>query len=304
MADSSSAPTETTSASVPERTPQNDRSGGGSGRRGRGGKGSGPMPREVRVSMALSKLLRHKATSAGITLDAEGFAELDKVSISTNTPLPSQQLAWPPLKSEKTTVQDVKDCTRDNAKQRFTMKPNPATNPHAAADNSSDATHWLIRANQGHSIALESSALLTEITPATLPPRVLHGTYFAFWRAIVAAGGLKRMTRNHVHCATGVPGTDDGVVSGMRKDAEILIEIDAEAALRDGAMKWWMSSNGVVLTEGDQDGLVPLRYFRRAEGVKAGVGVLMENGEVVAELPTDLQIRAPRGKNHGKGGRR
>lgn len=49
-------------------------------KKGRGGGGGrGPMGREVLVSKALSKLLRHQAESAGIKLDEAGFAELDKV---------------------------------------------------------------------------------------------------------------------------------------------------------------------------------------------------------------------------------
>lgn len=51
--------------------------GGSGGRGGRGG-GSG-QSREVLVSKALSKLLRHQAENAGIKLDAEGFAALDEV---------------------------------------------------------------------------------------------------------------------------------------------------------------------------------------------------------------------------------
>ena len=47
--------------------------------RGRGGKGGGRMGREVQVSKALSRLLRHQAANAGIKLDEAGFAELDKV---------------------------------------------------------------------------------------------------------------------------------------------------------------------------------------------------------------------------------
>ncbi|KAL5594558.1 hypothetical protein BROUX41_001483 [Berkeleyomyces rouxiae] len=258
----------------------------GGNRRG----GRGPAKREEQVSRALSKLLRHKATSAGIKLDAEGFAPLDKV------------LAWGPLKSEKVTVDDIKTCTRDNAKQRFSMRANPATNPAAETEDSSDASHWLIRANQGHSIALSSSDMLTEISmdAGNVPERVLHGTYYAFWAAILQSGGLSRMTRNHVHCSTGIPGSDAGVISGMRKDAEVMIEIDIEGSLRDGAMKWWLSSNGVLLTEGDADGLVPTKYFTRVNGVKDNVGVLMEKGQKIADLPTDLKMKVPQGKNHGR----
>jgi RNA 2'-phosphotransferase, Tpt1 / KptA family len=62
--------------------------GGGRGK-GRGGKsgggsGGGVMNREVAVSKALSKLLRHAAEDVGLKLDAEGYARLDDV-VSTST---------------------------------------------------------------------------------------------------------------------------------------------------------------------------------------------------------------------------
>lgn len=60
-----------------------DRANRHSGRRGgrgggRGGRASG-QGRDVQISRTLSKLLRHQAESAGIKLDSEGFAPLDKV---------------------------------------------------------------------------------------------------------------------------------------------------------------------------------------------------------------------------------
>jgi hypothetical protein len=62
--------------------------GGGRGK-GRGGKsgggsGGGAMNREVAVSKALSKLLRHAAEDVGLKLDTEGYARLDDV-VSTST---------------------------------------------------------------------------------------------------------------------------------------------------------------------------------------------------------------------------
>lgn len=54
-----------------------DRRGGGKG--GRGGGGGGGQDREVLISRALSSLLRHQAENAGIRLDGEGYAPLDKV---------------------------------------------------------------------------------------------------------------------------------------------------------------------------------------------------------------------------------
>lgn len=57
--------------------------GGKGGRGGRsgggGGGGSSRGGRGVQLSKALSRLLRHQAGSAGIDLDKEGYAPLDKV---------------------------------------------------------------------------------------------------------------------------------------------------------------------------------------------------------------------------------
>lgn len=59
------------------------RAGGRGGRRGGGGGGGKPgdggKQREKQISMALSRLLRHQALNAGIKLDKEGYAPLDRV---------------------------------------------------------------------------------------------------------------------------------------------------------------------------------------------------------------------------------
>lgn len=51
---------------------------GGGGKGARGGRGGG-QDRELLISKALSSLLRHQAVNAGIKLDAEGYAPLDRV---------------------------------------------------------------------------------------------------------------------------------------------------------------------------------------------------------------------------------
>jgi 2'-phosphotransferase len=50
--------------------------------RGRGDRATGGRPgqsREVEISKALSKLLRHAAVEEGLELDGEGFARVDQV---------------------------------------------------------------------------------------------------------------------------------------------------------------------------------------------------------------------------------
>lgn len=214
-------------------------------------------------------------------------------------------------------MQEVIQVCADNEKQRFSMKPAedaagaPSSSPAAAAE-ASDTARWVIRANQGHSIKLESEALLRPVTldAGNVPAAVVHGTYFAFWPRIVESGGLRRMGRNHVHCSTGLPDDERAVVvSGMRRDAEVLVYVDVARSLADGAMAWWISDNGVVLTEGvGEEGLVPAKYFKEVSGRKEDVGTLWRDGEWVADLPEDLKSRPPpakggRGKGGGRGGK-
>lgn len=192
----------------------------------------------------------------------------------------------------------MQDVVATNEKQRFSLKPKSGD-----LASSTDPSDYLIRANQGHSIKIESSSLLVPITieAGNVPPRVLHGTYYAFWEPIVESGGLKVMGRNHIHCSTGT--LEEGVVSGMRKDAQLLIEIDMEKSLAAG-IKWWLSDNGVILTEGDENGVLGVEFFRLVEGKNGDVGVLWENGVVVSQLPADIKKTVPHGKGpRGGGGR-
>ncbi|CAK7268768.1 tRNA 2'-phosphotransferase [Sporothrix epigloea] len=296
-------------------------SGHRGGRRGgrRGGGGSDDVAnRAVAVSRALSKLLRHQAAHAGIPLDPEGYAPLDRV------------LQWGPIRSLQVTLDEVRDIVRTNDKQRFAMKMATkgaagGTTASLGSSDSADDTDpaaFLIRANQGHSIATLASdaGLLTPIDdPATAPPLVCHGTFLAFWQAIETCGGLSRMARNHVHC--GCLEQDEGglvdragrPIPGLRRDAQVLVFLDVRRALREeAAIKWWRAANGVVLTEGNKDGIVPTRFFRRVvlskEGEKllpkVGPGaprdtfVLWEDGKKVADVPAETRAKArvPMGK--------
>lgn len=223
------------------------------------------------------------------------------------------QLQWGALRTLNVTVQEVQQVCADNEKQRFAMKPAVARGDEVspASSSSTDPAHWLIRANQGHSIKLESEALLRPVTldANNVPPVVVHGTYFAFWPRIVESAGLRRMGRTHVHCSTGLPDDAQGVVSGMRRDAEVLVYVDVQRSLEDGVMTWWISDNGVVLTEGvGEEGLVPAKYFKEVVGRKEDVGTLWEDGEWVADLPEEFKSRPPpakggRGRGGGRGGK-
>jgi len=256
--------------------------------RRRGG-GGHAQSREATVSKAMSWILRHGAKSEGLQLDPAGYAQVDKL------------LAWHKLRSLGVTFEELKTVVADNDKQRFSLIPSPGSD---ATTIDSDPSAWLIRANQGHSITIQSSSLLQPITldSPDIPETALHGTYYGAWPAILESGGMSRMGRNHMHFAAGVPGEDPGVISGMRADAQILIYIDIRLAMEDD-VKFWRSDNGVVLTEGNTEGMLPLKYFKQVADKKRNV-ILWDEGKEINQLPEGLRSKPlPRGKGYRGRGR-
>lgn len=262
-------------------------------RGGRGGRNNGPrepLPRPVQVSKKLSWLLRHGAESEGLTFLPGGFLPLTSV------------LSNRKLKSLQVTFDEVRQVVAADEKQRYTLQRTEASGDEDKPEG------WLIRANQGHSVKLQDDeGLLTPVTRENMPSTAVHGTTHAAWPLIVASGGLKPMNRNHVHFASGLPegftslaedqdaATSAPVISGMRKTSTILVFLDLAKALNAG-LKFGISDNGVVLTEGNAEGLVPLELFRRVED-RTGLGVLVEDGKVVKEAPESWG----KGKGKGKG---
>jgi len=268
------------------------------GRGGRGG-GRGPLPRNVQVSKQISWLLRHGAEQEGLKLDANGFLGVEEVLNNRK------------VRSLKVTFDELRDIVEDNDKQRFTMIPKSGADSveEAEAAKASDKPQdYLIRANQGHSLKVESEGLLKPITSENAPSTAVHGTTHAAWPRIVASGGLKPMTRNHVHFASGLPSgfqalADTGdatveapVISGMRKSSTVLMFLDVAKAMEAG-LKLWISDNGVILSEGNAEGLIPLEGFKRVED-RTGEGVLLEDGKVIKTAPASWEAK---GKGRGKG---
>jgi 2'-phosphotransferase len=161
---------------------------------------------------------------------------------------------------------------------------------------SDDPADYLIRANQGHSIKVDVEGLLTPITveAGNVPETVVHGTDESAWRLIMKSGGLRRMGRNHIHFASGLPSgfkslaidtasTEEKeaapVISGMRRNSSILIYIDIQAALEAG-IKFYISDNGVILTEGNEKGFLSYELFKLVESRKKDGGVLMSDGKL------------------------
>lgn len=57
------------------------------------------------------------------------------------------------------------------------------------------------------------------------------------------------------------------MATGMRKSSQILIFINLQKAL-DVGIKFYLSENGVILTEGDERGYLKTEFFDRVEDAK------------------------------------
>ena len=57
---------------------------------------------------------------------------------------------------------------------------------------------------------------------------------------------------------------------GMRTSSHILIFINVQKAL-DAGIKFFLSDNGVILTEGDSEGFLGPEFFEKVESAKGEV---------------------------------
>ncbi|XP_028801367.1 tRNA 2'-phosphotransferase 1 isoform X2 [Neltuma alba] len=212
------------------------------GRGGGGGGGSGSGKDKIdALGRLLTRILRHMASGLNLNVRSDGFVKVnDLLKLNMKT------FANIPLKLH--TIDEIREAVQRDNKQRFSL----------IEENG----ELLIRANQGHTItAVETESLLKPILSAEEIPVCVHGTYRRNLNSILESG-LKRMKRLHVHFSCGLP-TDGEVISGMRRDVNVLIFLDVRKALEEG-MKLYISENKVILTEGF-DGVVPAKYFEKIE---------------------------------------
>jgi len=169
-------------------------------------------PDDVQRSQFLSYVLRHKPEKIGLTLDAQGWADL-------TTLLTQAQAHGAPL-----TLADVHRVVAGNDKKRFQL--------------SEDGTR--IRAVQGH-----STAQVAIKRPAVRPPAVLyHGTADRFVASICKLGLLPGK-RHQVHLSPDVP---TAMAVGQRHGKVVIFQVDA-AALHGRGHRFEQAENGVWLTD-------------------------------------------------------
>jgi putative RNA 2'-phosphotransferase len=163
------------------------------------------------MSKTLSYWLRHKPEAAGLTLSADGWADVDAV------------LAALAREHAGCDWVELLHVVETNDKKRFEL--------------SADASR--IRARQGHSIEVDLD------WPKAAPPALLyHGTVERFLAAILAEG-LKPMARHHVHLSADI---ETASRVGQRRGKPVILGVDAQRMDAEGHV-FWLTGNGVWLAE-------------------------------------------------------
>lgn len=270
------------------------------------------------MSKALSRLLRHAAVQERIPIDSHGYVRMDHLLgwqklRSMKPAVTFEEVVGVVEENEKkrfalkyvgggsspvSTRESGPDAEVEGQPEAETDAETETETQRAISlfqtlnlQDSLELQRFFVRATQGHSMkTIEAENLLTPITlddPAGIPDTVVHGTFYGAWDRILHSGGLKAMTRNHVHFATGpaldqvltrtgddVPNTGaetvaeskangkgkgkgkgslaavltkNKVTSGMRSDAQILIYIDIRRALHEEKGMKWWRSENGVI---------------------------------------------------------
>jgi len=165
----------------------------------------------VTKSKFLSLVLRHDPARIGLVLDAAGWTEVDELLARVNA------------HGVALTREELETIVTTSDKQRFAF--------------SEDRTR--IRANQGHSIAVE-----LDLPPVVPPALLYHGTVERFLTAI-RVEGLRKGQRHHVHLSAD-RATAEKV--GARRGRPAVLIVDA-AAMTARGIQFFRSENGVWLTD-------------------------------------------------------
>lgn len=165
----------------------------------------------VRMSKFLSLVLRHKPEEIGLTLDENGWADIEDLIRLANQ------------RGTRMTRQLLEQVVSENDKKRFAL--------------SKDGLR--IRASQGHSVEIDLA-----LASARPPEELYHGTASRFIDSI-RASGLHSGNRQYVHLSLDA---STATKVGQRHGKPVVLTIRAGEMAAAGHT-FFLSANGVWLTE-------------------------------------------------------
>lgn len=169
------------------------------------------MSKSKALGRFLSYVLRHKPAALNLELEAGGWA-------STRTLLAVLRTTKP-----DTTMDDLRKIVREDSKGRFSLSEDEER----------------IRANQGHSVAVDLDLAATDP-----PPILYHGTSADLLPTLLREG-LRKMQRHHVHLSADLATAQQ---VARRRPRPIVLAVGSGQMATDG-MIFRRSANGVWLVD-------------------------------------------------------
>jgi putative RNA 2'-phosphotransferase len=160
----------------------------------------------IKISKLLSFILRHDPGSHGIKLDEHGYANVEEL-----------------IKKINISMDVLMRVVVENDKQRYAF----------------NEEETLIRANQGHSIAVD-----LQLSPVEPPEILYHGTAARFLNSILIKGLIKG-NRQYVHLSSDEK-TAEKV--GQRHGRSVVLKV-LSAEMHKKGLKFYLSKNKVWLTD-------------------------------------------------------
>ncbi|ONI46583.1 RNA 2'-phosphotransferase [Candidatus Epulonipiscium fishelsonii] len=165
---------------------------------------------DLEIGKFLSYILRHSPQSINITLDENGWADVEELIISVNR-----------IKGDVLSLYRLEYIVETNSKKRYSFNE--------------DKT--LIRANQGHSINIDLTLI------SRIPPDLLfHGSAIKFKESIKQYGLIPK-NRRHVHLSAAFT---TAVNVGQRHGIPIVYKVDCKQMVLDG-YNFFLTDNNVWL---------------------------------------------------------
>lgn len=169
---------------------------------------------KIKLSKTLSYILRHNPKEFDLTLDEDGYADIDILIMA----IVRKECKYRNILTKNIIIEIVKE----DEKGRYEIKDN------------------LIRAVYGHSIKEK-----VEQNPCKPPKFLYHGTTLEKSKSILT-DELKSMDRQYVHLSEDIETANK--VALRRTNKPVILKISAEEAFKQG-IKFYKAPNGIWLSE-------------------------------------------------------
>jgi len=214
------------------------------------------------IGKRMSYLLRHGSCNERIQMDDQVYVSITALLQWLNKDL-----------SHNLNIDDIIWIVDNNNKVRF----------------SNDAVRG-VKAKYGHSLELPEMIMKEYRDDGIENKRyIVHKKNIKYLPKILNEG-LSKMERNHAHLCKQIGET----CIRRKKRANIAVHIDKQAARHDG-LKFFSAPNDVIMCAGDENGCIPIKYFKEIKNIQTGEQV--EFKEYIPKKITQNKSLSPLAQN-------